>query len=427
MSTLKRMLFLSTLTISTFALPTDAKADRITLKSGRVIEGQVIEQSAEKIVVKTDRGIVASFDLSLVVKIEAQETPRQLYEKELAAAGANPSAEQHRRFAKYCDAQSFRAEAETHWRAVLAASSDDAEARKALGYVRHKDRWLSREEYMSELGLVRFDGQWVSVEEKAILEAAAEAKSSKSRVSSLIRKIAVSKDVEQQKVAQDSLSRVSTENLVKPFRGVLVLGSRAERELVLNEIGNRPVHGPLSQLVARTALADPSRKLRQQAMQVLDRRPHESAPGVFINALRAASPVLRINAASALQRFPDVRAVPTLIATIRMESGDFGRAHFANLTQRAYIQDFELSSGGTGLTVAEVADPVIGGFSEGTVLDIDILKVEWECKVAVLNSLTGQSLGSSQADWQSWWSRAGSDFALVPPAQARRDNWLAQR
>ncbi|MBX3470109.1 MAG: hypothetical protein KF878_24805 [Planctomycetes bacterium] len=46
------------------------------------------------------------------------------------------------------------------------------------------------------------------------------------------------------------------------------------------------------------------------------------------------------------------------------------RVHVSVITQRAYIADYELSSGGTGLVVAEVADPIIETFQEGIVLDV---------------------------------------------------------
>ncbi len=46
------------------------------------------------------------------------------------------------------------------------------------------------------------------------------------------------------------------------------------------------------------------------------------------------------------------------------------RVSVSVITQRAYISDYELSSGGTGLVVAEVADPIIETFQEGVVLDV---------------------------------------------------------
>jgi type II secretory pathway component GspD/PulD (secretin) len=46
------------------------------------------------------------------------------------------------------------------------------------------------------------------------------------------------------------------------------------------------------------------------------------------------------------------------------------RVSVSVITQRAYISDYELSSGGTGMVVAEVADPIIETFQEGVVLDV---------------------------------------------------------
>ncbi|HBP23669.1 MAG TPA: hypothetical protein DEA08_38565 [Planctomycetes bacterium] len=46
------------------------------------------------------------------------------------------------------------------------------------------------------------------------------------------------------------------------------------------------------------------------------------------------------------------------------------RVSVSVITQRAYISDYELSSGGTGQVVAEVADPIIATFQEGIVLDV---------------------------------------------------------
>ena len=46
------------------------------------------------------------------------------------------------------------------------------------------------------------------------------------------------------------------------------------------------------------------------------------------------------------------------------------RVHLSVITQRAYIADYELASGGTGLAIAEVASPIINTLQEGIVLDV---------------------------------------------------------
>jgi type II secretory pathway component GspD/PulD (secretin) len=47
------------------------------------------------------------------------------------------------------------------------------------------------------------------------------------------------------------------------------------------------------------------------------------------------------------------------------------RVYVSVITQRAYIADYELVSGGTGFTIIEVADPVVQTFQEGVILDVE--------------------------------------------------------
>lgn len=47
------------------------------------------------------------------------------------------------------------------------------------------------------------------------------------------------------------------------------------------------------------------------------------------------------------------------------------RVYVSVITQRAYISDYELVSGGTGFAIIEVADPVVSTFQEGVILDVD--------------------------------------------------------
>ncbi|MDF1666430.1 MAG: HEAT repeat domain-containing protein, partial [Planctomycetota bacterium] len=176
-----------------------------------------------------------------------------------------------------------------------------------------------------------------------------------------------------------------------------------------------------------SVLAEPKKRIRHAALDVLESKKDPNAALYFTSALSSESPILRINAAHALMRFPDRRSIAPLIVTLRHETGDFGRAHIVNFTQRAYIKDFELSSGGTGLAIAEVADPVIDTFTEGTVLDVKVRKVEWYSKAAVLTHLTGADFGIKQVAWRNWYKKNKGQLALSPAAQKRRKAYLASK
>lgn len=54
----------------------------------------------------------------------------------------------------------------------------------------------------------------------------------------------------------------------------------------------------------------------------------------------------------------------------RVTAANREKVYTSVITQRAYIADWELISGGTGLVVVEVADPIIQTFQEGVVLEV---------------------------------------------------------
>jgi len=54
----------------------------------------------------------------------------------------------------------------------------------------------------------------------------------------------------------------------------------------------------------------------------------------------------------------------------RVTAANREQVYTSVLTQRAYVSDWELLSGGTGLQVVEVADPVVATFQEGVVLEV---------------------------------------------------------
>ncbi|MCZ6792121.1 MAG: hypothetical protein O7J95_00740 [Planctomycetota bacterium] len=68
-----------------------------------------------------------------------------------------------------------------------------------------------------------------------------------------------------------------------------------------------------------------------------------------------------------VQEKHDVRQLTAPIVTAHNNQ----RVYVSIITQRAYIADYELVSGGTGFAIIEVADPVVQTFQEGVILDVD--------------------------------------------------------
>jgi type II secretory pathway component GspD/PulD (secretin)/Tfp pilus assembly protein PilF len=76
---------------------------------------------------------------------------------------------------------------------------------------------------------------------------------------------------------------------------------------------------------------------------------------------------LQINA---IVRAEEEREKQKIVTAPVVVAANRQRVHISVVTQRAYIADYELSSGGTGLVVAEVADPIVQTLQEGIILDV---------------------------------------------------------
>ena len=400
---------------------TAAFADHVSLRTGRSLTGEIIAEDADSVTLRTDAGITTRILRRDIAAIEAGATPADLYEERAAKA---ETAADHRALARFCQGHKLRDQATRQWRAVIALHPDDREARRELGYVRSHDGWRTREAYMKELGLVRHKGRWLSIPERDLKELAAARSRDRSRCRTLLRRATSTTKNARRDAALKELGELSTEAVCKPFATALVTATTAVRALVLSELERRLPDRSISGMLARSALSDPKRLHRRRALRALSQNRDPDSALYFRAALYAENPLLRVNATHALMQVPDTRVVRDLIVTLRMSSGGFGRGHFSQLTQRAYIRDFALSSGGSGLTVAEVADPVIGSFAEGVVLDADIINVEWTSKARVLEYLTGQSFGTDQGLWTRWWTGARDSFELADAARALRATQL---
>ncbi len=203
--------------------------------------------------------------------------------------------------------------------------------------------------------------------------------------------------------------------------------SSEERRLAARELGTRKADGVLRAL-SRAVVLDAAAPVRSQAMDSLRRIGDPETGALFVQALSRSEPAERTRATAALGTFPRKEAVAALanLANPGATSADnnSSRAHIFVGTERAFIGGYELSSGGTGLAVSEVAKPIVNVLRDGVVLDVSaryIIEYETFVRGSVLRFLSGQN-HQSVKDWQDWWQREGSTFELSPEARKQLES-----
>jgi hypothetical protein len=136
-------------------------ADTVILKDGRKIEGEIVEETAEKYVVKTKFG-VQQIDKIDVERVEHEKSDSQIYEEKKKAAN---DAESHYQLAQWCKEKGLTKEAEDELKRTIELDPNHEKARKELGYQKVGDKWLTEDEAMEAKGFKKWESRWVSESE----------------------------------------------------------------------------------------------------------------------------------------------------------------------------------------------------------------------------------------------------------------------
>ena len=144
-----------------------ARADRVHLVSGAVIEGKATRQG-DKVVVEVDSGELA-LPADEVQRVESSESDVQRADAMYARLGPHDAGGLVA-FANFCRDHGMKGREQMALQRVIELAPDHAQARARLGYVRADGTWIKREEQLRAQGLVEYEGKWVTRAEMLQLE-----------------------------------------------------------------------------------------------------------------------------------------------------------------------------------------------------------------------------------------------------------------
>jgi hypothetical protein len=141
-----------------------ARADRVHLVDGAVIEGKATRQG-NKVVIELESGQV-TLAASDVAKIESGSSPVQRFEQ-LEAEQRGRGVEGLMVLADYCRDHGMHARERTLLKSVLEQQPDHGAARARLGFVKSDAGWITREEHLRAQGFVQDGGEFITREQLA--------------------------------------------------------------------------------------------------------------------------------------------------------------------------------------------------------------------------------------------------------------------
>lgn len=146
-------------------------ADVVYFKGGGKVTGRIVAQNAEKVVVDVGDGTIG-VPMERVEEIVSGPSP--LDEFEAQATKLQPQdVNGWRALGQWASMKGLQNQSRLAYEKVLAVAPDDAEARRALGFVKLDGRWLTEEESYRARGFVKYQGEWMTPAEVQLAQSSA--------------------------------------------------------------------------------------------------------------------------------------------------------------------------------------------------------------------------------------------------------------
>lgn len=149
-------------------LTSQAWADEVVLRNGHKVVG-IQSEEKDRIVVETGYGTV-SFPRDEVVSVTKGDTLLHAWPVRYAEIEKSTNASDFTKLAAWARENGMPRYVTGLMRRALELDPDNADARAALGFVRHEGRWLTVAEHRKIQGDVQEGGRWVNALEKALAE-----------------------------------------------------------------------------------------------------------------------------------------------------------------------------------------------------------------------------------------------------------------
>ncbi|MFC1588467.1 tetratricopeptide repeat protein [Planctomycetota bacterium] len=159
-------------------------AEILIMKNGRKVEGKIISEDDSKLVFRTNSGMQITYKKSDIKEIDREHVAAEdVYANKLKEMD-DQSAEDHFQLAGWCKQNFNRKKARVHWQKAIEINPDHEGARTALGFIKYRGKWLTKEELkkvkereaakdaadseskaMRDKGYEKFNGKWVPKED----------------------------------------------------------------------------------------------------------------------------------------------------------------------------------------------------------------------------------------------------------------------
>ena len=411
------------------------RADTVTLRSGAVVRGRVLdataalghrpanraerEEAAKLMAVSTLSGarlILSSDDVGTVTK-----RPFVVEEYEVRKRHTDNDVESQFRLAEWCKSKGLRAQREEALQAVLALDPENLAAHQGLGQTKKEGQWRTYDEEMRSRGFVKFEGRYVAQQEVDILKKVHQRKRQDQdwleRVRGAVRSLG-SSDGEKRRRALDLLTKINDAEAI-PALNRMLLSSKDDslRELYVHIMSSMPDTNSSTPLLVDVSLFDAEKAIRVAAQGAILERRRPTAAGLYARQLHSPDNEIVRRAGLMLERIGYPSVIPQLIEALVTTHGvtqqivddstnyGYNRANnsavaTAGLPPDVYTKMVTGQYPGP-VQIIRPDGPMTGANVKTVVVDREYRNTE---VLTALQSITKQSFGFDKDSWRRWWS-----------------------
>jgi hypothetical protein len=378
-----------------------AEAEVFILTNGGRVEGELLnpdELPRQKYAVRTAVGAEITLTPDQVEEV-VYRRPEQV-EYEAMRHTCPDTVEGQWKLAEWCRERQLLSERETHLRRILELEPDNLQARRALGYSRVGDKWMTQEERMISEGYRRYKGRWRTQQEIDLME---KDRRKEDAIGEWKKKVSQWRDwlgTDRHRLARENIVAIKDPNAINALAYALQDDPRDQARLLYIDALARIGTSGANRILAIWAMQDPIEEVRLTCLDYLREKKDPETTEYFISKLRSASNAEVNRAAKGLNSLGDPAAVGPLIDAV------------------VTVHKYKVTSGSPGQTTTTFGSGGPGGLSVGSSTKIISQQLPNRDVLDALVTLSGGvNFGFDKGRWKAWYASQRTR----PDMDARRD------
>jgi tetratricopeptide (TPR) repeat protein len=293
------------------------------LRRGGRLPGRIVEyEPIDGFAVRVNAGLTLGISDNEIRRIRDNDEAMRAYRQRLAQLDDEPQA--HYLIHRWCSSQGLYDQMQRHLERCIELDPNHSDARAALGYTRHKNRWVKIDSLFRSRGMVRDGGKWRTAEEVVQLEQSEQLEQSRIDAKKQIAawKKQARRDTPAGRDARAQLAQINDPAfdvaVIEEFRAAVEAGARRDQLFWLEILGrlNTPV---CRDTIIQASMDAPSQSVRERCYELLEGEHKYRAIAYYLSHLQSSDNEQINRAASALSYLNDPEIVLALVRALRTE------------------------------------------------------------------------------------------------------------